>query len=207
LGIAVRLRSDATRRWGSATLALLLHLLLLLGLLRSLTAPVRIPRATPREMILRLLPMLKSAPTDNAAPPAVASPQLRSRVMPVVPPPVGSAAAPSLSAPLSNLGQSLFGCAPENLGNLSREQRAHCATGLARPDDSVMGELPSHVKDPRRRAAEMAAKNAPAKVPCTYMTNAPAPYGGVVPVPMTSLDCLRDRIVNDGFRPLNGLDK
>ncbi len=172
LAIAVRLRSDATRRWGSAMLVLLLHLLLLLGLLRSLTAPVGIPHATPREMMIpRLLPMLKSAPADAAAPPAVASPQLRSRVMPVVPPPVGTAPAPSLSG----LGQSLFGCAPESLNTLTREQRAHCATGLARPDDSVMVEPPSHVKDPRRRAAEMAAKNAPAKIPCTYMTNAPAP--------------------------------
>jgi hypothetical protein len=182
-------------------LVLLLHLLLLLGLLRSLTVPVKIPHATPREMILRLLPMLKSAPAENAAPPAVASPQLRSRVVPLVPPPVGNAPAPSLSG----LGQSLFGCAPENLGNLSREQRAHCDTGLARPDDSVMVEPPSHVKDPRRRAAEMAAKKAPAKIPCTYMTNAPAPYGGVAPVPMMSLDCLREGIFGEGLSPLNGL--
>ena len=188
-------------------LVLLLHLLLLLGLLRSLTAPVKIPHVTPREMILRLLPMLKSAPADNAAPPAVASPRLRSRVMPVVPPPVGTAPAPSLSGPLSNLGQSLFGCAPESLNTLTREQRARCATGLARPDDSVMAEPPSHVKDPRRRAAEMAAKNAPAKIPCTYMTNAPAPYGGVAPVPMMSFDCLREGIFGDGLRPLNGLEK
>jgi hypothetical protein len=201
LGIAVRLRSDATRRWGSATLALLLHLLLLLGLLRSLTAPVKAPHATAREMILRLLPMLKSAPAQDAAPPAVASPQLRSRVIPLVQPPLGTAPAPSLSG----LGQNLFGCAPENLNTLSREQRSHCTNGLVRPDDSVMVEPPSHVKDPARRAAEMAAKRAPAKIPCTYMTNAPAPYGGVVPVPMTSLDCLREGIFGDGLKPFNRL--
>jgi hypothetical protein len=37
------------------------------------------------------------------------------------------------------------------------------------------------------------------------MTNAPAPYGGVVPVPMTSLDCLREGIFGDGRKPFNGL--
>ncbi|MDB5734538.1 MAG: hypothetical protein JWP16_555 [Alphaproteobacteria bacterium] len=179
-------------------LVLLLHLLLLLGLLRSLTAPIKSPHATAREMILRLLPLLKSAPAENAAPPAVASPQLRSRIVPVVPPP-GSAPAPSLSG----LGQSLFGCAPENLSTLSREQRAHCATGLARPDDSVMAEPPSHVKDPARRAAEMRTKNTPGRIPCTYIA---VDKGEGHAVPAVDPLCVLDGLIN-GFGPLNGLGK
>jgi hypothetical protein len=180
-------------------LVLLLHLLLLLGLLRSLTAPVRVPHASAREMILRLLPMLKSAPAEDAAPPAVASPQLRSRVVPVVPPPVGTAPVPSLSG----LGQSLFGCAPQDLAALSREQRAHCATGLARPDDSVMIEPPSHVKDPRRRAAEMRTKNTPGRIPCTYIAVDRAEGHAV---PAVEPLCVLNGLIN-GFGPLNGLEK
>ena len=196
-----RERRNAQRALGLALVALL-HVLLLLGLLRNLTTPERPPPASTREMILRLLPLLKTAPAQTAAPPAVASPQPRLRVAPIVPPPAGTAPPPSLSG----LGQSLFGCAPENLGNFSREQRAHCTNGLRRPDDSVMIEPPSHVKDPARRAAEMRARNTPAKLPCTYMTNAPAPYGGVTPVPMTDSKCLLDGIFGSGLKPLNGLD-
>jgi hypothetical protein len=203
--LASRLGSDATRRWGSAILVLLLHLLLLLGLLRSLTAPVTPPHVTAREMILRLLPVLKPAPEQEAAPPAIVSP--RNRIIPIVPPPIGAAPMPNLSGPLSgplsDLGQSLFGCALENLANLSREQRAHCATGLARPDDSVMAEPPSHVKDPARRAAEMRTKNTPGKIPCTYVAT---DKGQGMALPAVDPLCVLGGLIN-GFGPLNGLGK
>jgi hypothetical protein len=180
-------------------LVLLLHLLLLLGLLRSLTTPIKSSHATAQEMILRLLPMLKSAPAETAAPPTVASPQLRSRVVPVVPPPIGNAPAPSLSG----LGQSLFGCAPENFANLSREQRAHCAIGLARPDETVMVEPQSRVKDPARRAAEMRTKNTPGRIPCTYIA---VDKGEGHAVPAVDPLCVLGGLI-DGFGPLNGLGK
>lgn len=201
MAIAI-LQPDTTRRVGSAALVLLLHLALLLGLLRSLTAPIRSPTVKAQEMILRLLPQSKSPLVKKAAPPAASSPQLRNRIVPLVPPPLTNAPAPDLSL----FGKSLFGCAPENLGNLSREERAHCVTGLARPDGNAMTEPRSHVKDPRRRAAEMAAKNRPGRVPCTYVTAAPAPYGGSAPAPMLDPGCAIDGLLN-GFEPLNGLPK
>jgi hypothetical protein len=201
LAIAI-LQPDATRRLGSAVLVLLLHLALLLGLLRSLTTPIRSPTVKTPEMILRLLPQLKSPSAKKAAPPATASPQLPSSVVPVVPPPLAHAPAPDFSG----FGKSLFGCAPETLGNLSREERSHCITGLARPDANTMTEPRSHVKDPGRRAAEMAAKNRPGRVPCTYTTAAPAPFGGSAPAAMFSPGCVMDGLLN-GFEPLNGLPK
>jgi hypothetical protein len=195
------LRSDATRRWGSAVLVLLLHLALLLGLLRAVTVPIKPPPIQAREMILRLMPQLKSPPAQRAAPPAAALPQRRSPVAPLVPPPLATAPVPDLSG----FGRSLFGCAPENLGNLSREERAHCDTGPMRPDGSAMTEPRSHVKDPARRAAEMAAKNMPGHIPCTYVTASPSPSSSA-PVFMLNPFCVMDGLVN-GFEPLNGLSK
>jgi hypothetical protein len=180
-------------------LVLLLHLALLLGLLRAVTAPMQSPPIQAREMILRLMPRLKSTPAKKAAPRAVVSPQLRSPVVPLVPPP------PAAAPDLSGFGQSLFGCAPENLGNLSREERAHCDTGPMRPDDNAMTESRSHVKDPNRRAAEMAAKNTPGRIPCTYVTASPSPSSSA-PAFMFNPFCVVDGLVN-GFEPLNGLSK
>ena len=180
-------------------LVLLLHLALLLGLLHAVTTPLQPPSIQAREMILRLMPRLKSTPAKQAAPRAVASPQLRSPVVPLVPPPLAT------TPDLSGFGRSLFGCAPENLGNLSREERAHCDTGPMRPDGNAMAEPRSHVKDPSRRAAEMAAKNRPGHVPCTYVTASPSPSSSE-PVFMVNPFCVMDGLVN-GFEPLNGLPK
>ncbi len=114
-------------------------------------------------------------------------------------PPPAAVTPPSLSG----IGQNLFGCAPENLGNLSPEQRAHCTNGLARPDDSAMIEPPSHVKDPpARRAAEMATKNRPGRIPCTYIA---VDKGQGTAVPAVNLICLGSGLLN-GFGPLNGLE-
>ena len=200
LAIAIRLRPDATSRWGSAVLVLLLHLALLLALLRAVIAPINSPTKE-QETILRLMPQLKSEPAQKAAPPAMASPQLRIPVVPLVPPPLATAPAPDLSG----FGRRLFGCAPENLSNLSREERANCSTGLTRPDANAMIEPRSHVKDPSRRAAEMATKNTPGRIPCTYITSAPAPHG-TAPAPMIDTGCTIGGLSN-GFGPLNGLPK
>jgi hypothetical protein len=66
-------------------------------------------------------------------------------------------------------------------------------------------EPKSHVKDPTRREAEMRTKNTPGRVPCTYITSAPAPHGSA-PLPMVNPVCALDGLIN-GFGPLNGLDK
>jgi hypothetical protein len=102
----------------------------------------------------------------------------------------------------------LFGCAPEN-PTLTPEQRAHCTNalggGFTRPDDNALVEPKSHVQDPARREAEMRTKNTPGRIPCTYITSAPAPHGSA-PLPMVSPVCVLDGLIN-GFGPLNGLDK
>lgn len=199
--LAVRLQSDGARRAGSAALAALLHLLLLALLLQTMTRAPR-PVAVPRETILRLLPLLAQPKAEKAAPAAVASPRLPSRVRPLVPPPPAEAT-PSIQG----LGQSLFGCAPENLANLTPDQRAHCTGGrLAAPDDSQLAQPKSHVKDPARRAAEMATKNTPGVIPCAVIMQAPAPYGGTAVVPGFNPFCVLKGL-SSGFGPLNGLAK
>jgi hypothetical protein len=60
------------------------------------------------------------------------------------------------------------------------------------------------VKNPQRRAAEMAAKNTTARIPCSYIA-VEATFGHQVPA--ASLDCLYNSINGAGLAPLNGLRK
>jgi hypothetical protein len=62
----------------------------------------------------------------------------------------------------------LFDCAPQNFGNLSPEDQARCAGAGIAPPDAATFELQSHVRDPARRAEELAARRAPARVSCTH---------------------------------------
>ena len=68
-----------------------------------------------------------------------------------------------------------------------------------------MIEPPSHVKDPLRRAAEMKARNAPLRIPCTSVIDAPV-GGGTAAVPMADPFCLVGGAIK-GFGPLSGLSK
>lgn len=190
----------------SALAVLLLHALLLLALLQFLVKPqgARLPGAE------HLLEFVISPP--KVSPPMPVPDRPRQRQAPVRAQPGGerSGAMPSLAPPvpapdLSGLGQALFGCAPENLASLTPDQRAHCPGGFSRPDDSAVMEPSSHVKDPVRRAAEMRARNAPARVPCTSIVAAPV-GGGTVAAPMVDPVCVL-RGASEGFSPLNGLSK
>jgi len=173
------------RRALSMSLVLLLHALLLLALLHALTTPVRRAPLAEREIIFRLLPRAVQPKAQVAAPLPEVAPQAPRAASPTVPP-----VAPATPTPnLQSFGQSLFGCAPENLANLSPEQRARCSTGgFPRPDDFAATAPRSHVKDPTRPAAEMAARNTPGKIPCAYMTQAQTPIGNLA-VPMLNLEC------------------
>ncbi len=66
-----------------------------------------------------------------------------------------------------------------------------------------MAEPRSRVKDPARRAAEMAAKNRPGKIPCTYIA---VDQGEGHAVPAVEPLCVLNGLIN-GFGPLNGLGK
>lgn len=182
----------------SAALVMLLHGLLLMLLLQTFTH--KGARVLPtRETILRLLPLLKPAPQQEAAPRSSAIPRPAPIIIPAAPQ-IG--AAPN-TLDLRALGDRLFGCAPEKLATMTPEERARCSTGLAAPDPSVITIPKSHVRDPVRRAAEMAARNRPLVVPCTYVIDAPAPHG-TTPGVMVNPLCAIDGLFN-GFGHPNGL--
>jgi hypothetical protein len=189
----------------SALLVLLLHALLLLALLQFLVKPQGADISHPE----RLLELMISMPRVAPPPPPSAAPRRQRAPIKVQPGGERSGAMPSQAPPvltpdIRGLGQALLGCAPENLSNLTVEQRAHCP-GLSRPDDSALIESPSHVKDPVRRAAEMRARNKLLRIPCTSITQAQI-GGGTATVPMTDPFCVLEGAIR-GFGPLNGLSK
>jgi len=190
----------------SLLLVALLHALLLFAILRFM---VVIPKPASVAAPAQLLEMIinttkKPAPVKSTAP--------RSRLAPSRPRPGGvtSGQMPSYAPPvappdLTGLGQALFGCAPENLTNLTPDQRAHCTNGFTRPDDNALVEPNSHVKDPLRREAEMRAKNTPGRVPCTGVAKVSGLAGSTAAFTLDPV-CVLDGLIN-GFRPLNGLPK
>ena len=197
--------ASQSQRAISALLVLLLHALLLFAFLQFLVKPQGAGISHPERLLELMISMPRVAPPPSpAAPRGQRTPtrvQLggeRSGEMPSLAPPVPT-------PDIRGLGQALFGCAPENLANLTAEQRAHCPGGFSRPDDSAVVEPPSHVKDPLRRAAEMKARNAPLRVPCTSVINAPV-GGGAAAVPMTDPFCVVEGAIK-GFGPLSGLSK
>lgn len=63
----------------------------------------------------------------------------------------------------------LFGCAPQNLINLTPEERAQCKTEMARekPDDFTADHAgPSHAKDPEHWARALMRRQQPTLLPC-----------------------------------------
>jgi hypothetical protein len=200
-------RPTAPQRTLSLLLVALLHALLLFAILHFMVTPKISVTRTPE----RLLEMIIST-TRKPIPVSLPAPVKRSKptLSPLRPGGVTSGAMPSYSPPvpapdITGLGQALFGCAPENIPNLTPDQRAHCINGITRPNDNALVEPRSHVKDPARREAEMRTKNTPGRIPCTYITSAPVPHGSAA-LPMVDPICVTGGLIN-GFGPLNGLEK
>ena len=180
-------------------LVALLHLLLLLSLLTGLVQPVTRARLV-RELtwVVPPLPRAKpspqagiaTAPARHPAPPPL-------YVLPQAPP--SSQAAPDIQS----FGQSLFGCAPERYAEMTEDRRAHCPPQFAMPDPARLSDPPSQVKDPARRATELAAKNTPGRIPCVVVMTAPVPHGTTA-APAIDPVCVLKGLV-DGFGPLSGL--
>jgi len=86
-------------------------------------------------------------------------------VLPTVP------VAPSPDA-IQGFGQALNNCAPENYSNLSEDQRTKCqrpgAGVTVQQAPNLLGG-PSNVKDNDYWAAQLAARNTPARVDCTHL--------------------------------------
>jgi hypothetical protein len=196
----------AASRALSLVLVVLLHALLLFAVLHFMVTAQKSARPAP-ERLLEMIISTASKPVPMRAPaapvthmPSLAQPGGEySGVMPSYAPPV---AAPDVTG----LGQALFGCAPENIPNLTPDQRAHCTNGFTRPDDNALIEPKSHVQDPARREAEMRTKNTPGRVPCTSLTEVQTSLSGNTLVPLVDPVCAIGGLLN-GFGPLNGLNK
>jgi len=204
--MSIRPAHGYSQRAISFLLVVLLHALLLFAVLHFMVAT---PKSAVSAAPEHLLEMIISTARKPVLAPA---PALRSRPAPPLPRRGGehSGATPSFAPPVqapdvTGLGEALFGCTPENLPNLTPDQRAHCTNGFTRPDENALVTPRSHVQDPARREAEMRTKNTPGRVPCTYITSAHVPYGSA-PLPMVDPVCVTGGLVS-GFGPLNGLSK
>lgn len=134
------------KRAGALTLALGLQALLAALLIHSISGTVPLHPWT-REMSLLL-----------AAQPKPPPPVIEAR-KPAAPAPIGPSPAftlpPQLAAPappagIAGFGRAMFGCAPENIGALSAEDRARCdRTALAPPprDSDLAAPPSSHARD------------------------------------------------------------
>lgn len=188
------------RRAAGLVLVALLHLLLLLAALTGLVQPVTRARLV-RELTFVLPPLPKAAPSAPEAGVATAPARRPAPpplyVLPEAPP------SPETTPALPSFGQSLFGCAPERYAEMTQDQRAHCPQQFAMPDPTRLSDPPSQVKDPARRAAELAAKNTPGRIPCAVIMSAPVPHGTTAAPAVDPLCVLKGLI--DGFGPLSGL--
>jgi hypothetical protein len=179
-------------------LVALLHLLLLLSLLTGLVQPVKRARLV-RELTFVLPPLPKAAPSAPRAGVATA-PAHR----PAPPPLYVLPQAPPEAAPdIQSFGHALFGCAPERYAQMTEDQRARCPPQFAMPDPARLTDPPSQVKDPARRAAELAAKNTPGRIPCAVIMSAPVPHGTTAAPAVDPLCVLKGLV--DGFGPVSGL--
>jgi hypothetical protein len=164
-------------RLAGATIAVLLQLGLVTIFVYSL--PLILPAKKRAREITFFLPVPHEAAKPAPAPRDRLSP-LRAPVAPlVVPPPLVLPPVAPPGSDLQSFGKALFGCAPENRNNLTPEQRAHCSGLAAMPrDEGRVGELPSLVRDPARREAELAARNTPARVPCVELRTRSLGFAG-----------------------------
>jgi hypothetical protein len=95
----------------------------------------------------------------------------------------------------NGLSLSLFGCAPENLANLTPEQRAHCSDALnAASLAAAFPGAPHELSlDPSRWKQAIRDRNAPPpRVPCTYIENIVVNgiTGETKPTPMVDPFCV-----------------
>jgi hypothetical protein len=154
---------------------LLIHLLLLAALIAGNPKIIRV-LPSGREIILTFVrkPVLQQTPTPpktTRAPvrTALPLPWWQAPVFPVTP------QAEAMPSDRQDLGIALFGCAPENIVNLTREQRSLCNSVPAM--EAYAGGLPGTMrvrsKDGAIWAAAVAEKQAPPRIPCVGLQNRP----------------------------------
>jgi hypothetical protein len=164
---AARFNEDVLRRMGGAGVVALLHLIVIAFLLQAtfrsapLIAPahdgtiwfVFPPRTKPQPV--RIVP----APVAPARIAHFAIPRNAITLLPAAP-----------SAATGSLHAFLFDCAPENLANLSPDERAQCAGapgGMKPPDDNeVYAEHATRSHNATHWARGVARKQQPMLLPC-----------------------------------------
>ncbi len=150
------------QRFATASAAILVQIGLVLLFAHSF-APGK-PQQVAREMMLLLRPILRpSAPAPQ--PPQARMPRMIVPPAAMTSPTPGERAASVLAAPpsaLEGIGRSLFACAPERYGLLTREEQARCpppGEGLARlPDAHLLTPPRSRSRDAVMWAEDRAAR-------------------------------------------------
>src|SRR5579862_1828330 len=125
------IRFGRADRMAGAALAIAMQAALIALLVFSHTPPASVVKAA-RELMF-VLPRLEKAPPPPPAKPKrtrlpASAPAIPGPAVPPLAPPSAIPSIPFTPTPqqLQGLGQSLFGCAPENWSGLSPEQRANC---------------------------------------------------------------------------------
>ncbi len=181
------MRVFPARKFAGAAGVVLLHVGVIAALLNAfhLSGP---PIASPREHIVwfRLAP--KPLPAEKTEAPS----KQRERVLSTplrypdyrkinLPPAIGD-------TDLGALHGFLFDCAPQNLINLTPEQRAQCLTAGRKPDDSVdYADHTSRSKNAVRWARALMRKQQPTLLPC------------MPPLSLAALICLGKGAADGGF--------
>ena len=179
------LRNPARGILGVAGVALL-HIAIIAGLIRAIHFEAPHANAPAHEHLVWLILHPKPASSEtrssnpkNGTPPAtVVYPDYRSIHLP----PLTGETNPN------GLGGSLFDCAPENLANLTPEQRAHCTVASIdrRDETSSLMEHPSKSKNAVRWARALQRKQNPTLLPC-------------FPPSLQSIFCAANAISHGGF--------
>ena len=180
------MRAFPTRKFAGAAGVILLHVGVIAALLNALYTPA--PPAVPagEHIVWFTLAPKPVLAKKNLVPPR---PQARILSIPYpdyrkidIPPTTGQ-------TDLGALHGFLFDCAPENLINLTAEQRAGCVTANAgpKPDDSVdYADHTNRSKNAVRWARGQMRKQQPLRLPC-------------MPPGLATLICLGNGISDGGF--------
>ena len=163
-----------------ATIAVLLQAGFVVIFIYSLPLIVPVKRL-PHEIAFFLPPLREAVKPDSRSRRGRPSPSPPAATPPLAVPPIVMPPGASPSATdLQGFGNALFGCSPENLNNLTPEQRSHCSGLAAIPrDKNGIAEPRSLVKDLPRREAELAARNTPARVPCVELRTRTLGFNGI----------------------------
>lgn len=151
-------------RWTGAAAVAVIHAVLIGFVMTSMPRTIELLPG-PREIYYVFHPQPpKKLPVHTGPPPAAHRPQPRFEYAPQIQP-----RAITVLPPAKDIGLSLFACSPENLANLTTQERAHCTNALTMA--SLQGPLPGgfamHAVQAERWEQAVADRGTPAGVPCT----------------------------------------